>query len=122
MKRIGLMFAAILLFAGAVFAQDSPPQLEPMDWNELIAYAINTVVVFASVRLITRYAPAMSAIVKQIVALAGGPLLMMFVQPMLSSALGHPIDLSAIASVLAGLASSLSAMAMYDTAKIAGGR
>jgi len=121
MKRLCLMFAVTFLLAGTALAQDAPATLEPMDWNELIAYAINTVVVFAAVRLITRYAPAMSATVKQIVALAGGPLLMMFIQPMLSAALGHPIDLSSIASVLAGLASSLSAMAMYDTAKLAGG-
>ena len=121
MKRLCLMFAVTFLLAGTALAQDAPATLEPMDWNELIAYAINTVVVFAAVRLITRYAPAMLPITKQILALAGGPVLMSFAQPFLSAALGYPIDFSAVASVLTGLASSLSAMAMYDTAKLAGG-
>ena len=120
MQRL-LLTLAVLGFPVLAFAQDGGGASASVDWNEIIAYAINTAGVFTSVRLITHYAKGLSDLTKQILALAGGPVLMTFLQPMISAALGYPIDLSLVAGALAGLASSLTAMASYDFAKISGG-
>lgn len=121
MKRLGLMLAgAILLTTGTAFAQ---APVEPVvNWNEIIALAINSVLVFTAVQLVKGYAPGLPAVAKQILALAGGPLLMMFAQPTLSGLLGYPIDFSPLANALGGLVSSAVAMASFDRAKLAGGK
>lgn len=115
------MVAAVFLTPLALAQGGEPGPPVDIDWSGILAYAINTAGTFTAVQLIKGYAPAMPRSVKQILALAGGPVLMMFVQPWISQALGVPIDLSAIAAALGGLASSLTAMAAFDFAKTAGG-
>lgn len=121
--RIALVTIALAFVIPVIaFAQGEPPAEPSVDWNEIIALAINSVLVFTIVQLIKTYAHELSGTTKQILALAGGPLLMMFAQPALSGALGYPIDFSPIANALGGLISSAVAMAAFDTAKLAGGK
>lgn len=120
LKRV--FFLAFVLFPAIAFAQDGGGAVPAVNWNEVIGYAVNTAFVFTALQLIKSYAPNLSKPVKQILALAGGPLLMMFAQPALSAALGYEIDFSPLANALSGLASSFTAMAAYEHASIASGQ
>ena len=91
-----------------------------IDWNEIIALSINTVLVTLGVQLVKAFGPGLANVWKQLLALVGGPLLMMFLQPYLSGLLGYPIDLSALSAALTGLISGLAAMGTFDSAKTAG--
>ena len=121
LRRVLLVSVFFGLFAGVALAQEPEPVPVPFDYNELIAYFINTFGVFTLVRIITKFGPNLDGTVRMILALAGGPLLMNVLTPYLVGALGYPIDLSTVAAALAGLASSFTAMAGYDFAKLSGG-
>ena len=117
MKRMQqrlMLAAAMVLFASAAFAQDVPPDVPVVNVNETIAYAINTVLVFTLLQVIKNAGPKLPAIAKQVLALAGGPVLMMFLGPAVSAALGYPVDFSLVAAALAGLASGATAIAAFD--------
>lgn len=110
------------LMQGIAFAQDGVGATSNgVNWNEALAILVNSVLVFVGVQLVKSYGPDLSGTVKQVLALAGGPVLMMFAQPALSDLLGFPIDFSLLAAALAGLVSSAVAMGAYDRAVIAGG-
>jgi len=117
MKRITWILFLFLALPAVVLAQDGGPA-PSIDWNQIIAIAINSVLVFTAVQLVKVYASGLSATTKQILALAGGPLLMMFAQPALSNLLGYPIDFAPLSNALGGLISSAAAMAAYDSAKL----
>ena len=116
MKRLGLMLvAAMVLSMGLTLAfQEVPPDAPLVNVNELIAYAINTVLVFAGIQLVKNGGPRLPAIAKQVLALVGGTLLMMFAGPALSAALGYPVDFSLLAAALTGLGSGATAIVAFD--------
>ena len=118
MKRMQqrlMLAAAMVLLASGAFAQDVPPADVPVvNVNETIAYAINTVLVFTLLQVVKNAGPKLPAIAKQVLALAGGPLLMMVLGPAVSTALGYPVDFSTLAAALAGLASGATAIAAFD--------
>jgi hypothetical protein len=96
--------------------QEVPPEVPPpvLNVNELLAYAINTVLVFALVQVVKNAGPKLSPLLKQGLALAGGMVLMQFAGPALSQALGFPVDFGPLAAALAGLASGATAIAAFD--------
>lgn len=114
MKQRLMLAAAMVLFASAAFAQEPVPEVPVVNVNETIAYAINTVLVFTLLQVVKNAGPKLPAIAKQVLALAGGPLLMMVLGPSVSSALGYPVDFSTLAAALTGLASGATAIAAFD--------
>lgn len=114
MKQRFMLAAAMVLCASALYAQDAPPATPVVNVNETIAYAINTVLVFTLLQVVKNAGPKLPAVAKQILALAAGPVLMMVLGPAVSGALGYPVDFSALAAALGGLASGATAIAAFD--------
>lgn len=82
------------------------------EWQHILALLINSVLVAVAVQLLKQVLPGISGGVKQILAVVMGPVLL-YVQGLISSALGYPIDFAP----LIGLFSGLAAMGVFDVGK-----
>lgn len=115
-----IVLFALMVFSGVALAQDGGEAT--IDWGKALAMFLNGTFVFVAVELIKNYGSQLPVIAKQIIALAAGPVLMMFAVPALESALGATIDWTAIQQALAGLTSSTVAMTSFKLAKLRGGK
>lgn len=89
------------------------------NWFEIIALLVNGPIVRALVNLVTQFGPSWPGWLKQLLAVAAGPGILLLAD-FLSGLLGFPIDLSELAMILGGLATSAFAMLSYDIKKLKG--
>lgn len=78
--------------------------MQPMNWNEVIAYFLNTVLVYLAVMGLTRIMPIIREKYGFLVPLATPiiALVISTVAKLLGDLLGYPIDFSAITAVITG--------------------
>lgn len=118
MKRF-IFILAFLMTPAILLAQDGGTAA--VDWSKALAMFLNGTFVFVAVEVIKNYGQQLPSVAKQVIALAAGPVLIMFAVPALEAALGATIDWSLIQQALAGLTSSTVAMTSYKLAKMRGG-
>ncbi len=114
-KKVLFALFLVLALPAIAFAQDGGPWAS-VEWKMLVALAINSVVVIGVVQVLKGVLPMLPAGWKQILALAGGPAVLAL-GSVLSGWLGTPIDLTPIATLLAGLVSVFAAMGLFDVGK-----
>lgn len=94
-------------------AANAAAQMDEEQLRQILTVLINSVFVMLAVQLIKSFAPQIPPAVKQILAVAAGPLLL-WASTAASQALGIEVDFSPIATVLAGLSSGLMATGVHQ--------
>jgi len=116
LKKMLPVLMLALATPSIAFAQNGDAVADAVDWRMLVALLINSVVVVGVVQLLKVVLPRLPAGWRQVIALAGGPGVLALGSA-LSGWLGYPIDLTPIATILAGLTSGLAAMGIFDVGK-----
>jgi len=118
MKRIVLMLAVALLFAGVAFAQEAAPAAAPavIKWGPIAAAGIG-VLVMLWVQLVGVFVPKLDSGVKMVIAAVASPALT-WLATVVANAIGYPVDFSSLIDALgAATGSGLSAMGIFDVLK-----
>ena len=89
------------------------------EWQQILALFINSILVVVAVQLLKQVMPDIPGGIKQILAIVAGPLLL-YVQGVISGALGYPIDFGPLIAIFAGGTSGLAAMGVFDVVKKVG--